>query len=420
MGRNSKIKKLVIIFFSVLFFVLIIGGILIGAYGSYMRQSSDEKKSIVFFEWIDAVKESYTENKAQENETKENFNSLHEKENEKLYEEAVRMEQKVKVAECANDNEIAFTFAGDVLLDENYAIMSNFILRGSKIEDTFSQYLIDKMRNADIFMLNNEFTFTDRGTPTKDKTFTFRSNPKNVEILNEIGTDVVSLANNHAYDFGEVSILDTMKTLEDADISYVGAGRNIEDAKKPLYIVANGMKIAIVSATQIERLANPDTKEATENTAGVLRCWDKTALLSVIAEAEANADFTILYIHWGTENHEEIDSFQEEQAPAYVKAGVDLVIGDHPHCLQKIEIISGVPVFYSLGNFWFNSKTVNTCLVEAIVEKNGLKSVRFIPAIQSDCRVKHLEGDEKAQLLNYMRTISQGVIIDDEGYIELK
>ena len=79
----------------------------------------------------------------------------------------------------------------------------------------------------------------------------------------QIGVDLVSLANNHAYDYGEQALLDTFSTLEGAGIPYVGAGRNIEEAKKPVYLIANGMKIAVVSATQIERNAVPDTKEAT-------------------------------------------------------------------------------------------------------------------------------------------------------------
>ena len=424
--RNKKIKKLVIIFFGVLSLVLTIGIAAMIIYAGYTKQNSDEKRNIVFFEWLEPVKESLTGKKNQsensdiQEENTQDTKSLYGKENEKLYNEAVALGQNVRLAECVNEDRVMFAFAGDILLDDNYAIMSNFRARGSSIEDTFSQYLLDTMRSSDVCMVNNEFTFTERGIALKDKSFTFRANPQNVEILKQLGVDVVSLANNHAYDFGEVSLLDTMDTLKNADISYVGAGRNLNEAKKPTYIVSNGMKIAIVSATQIERIASPDTKEATENSAGVLRCWDTTALLSVIEEAENNSDFTILYIHWGTENEEDIDWLQEEQAPIYVNAGVDLIIGDHPHCLQKIDIISGVPVCYSLGNFWFNSKTLNTCMIEAGIDKEGLKSLRFIPCIQSDCRTRQLEGYAKDELLQYMRSISPDILIDDEGYIQLE
>lgn len=338
-------------------------------------------------------------------------------ENERLYNEAISKGEKVFLVNCADQEQIKLAFAGDILLDDEYAMMFRYRSRGSDINDTFSATLLERMRNADVFMLNNEFPFSTRGTPTEGKTFTFRANPSNIEMYAQIGVDLVSLANNHAYDYGEQALLDTFSTLEGAGIPYVGAGRNIEEAKKPVYLIANGMKIAVVSATQIERNAVPDTKEATMTNAGVLRCMDPTALLEVIAQAKANSDFVILYIHWGTESQETTDWLQDKQAPIYAEAGVDLIIGDHPHCLQKIDCISGVPVVFSLGNYWFNSKTQNTCLVEVQLTKEGLKSLQFIPCLQENCRTSQLEGAKKEEVLNYMRKLSPNVQIDFEGYV---
>jgi poly-gamma-glutamate synthesis protein (capsule biosynthesis protein) len=151
----------------------------------------------------------------------------------------------------------------------------------------------------------------------------------------------------------------------------------------------------------------------------VLRCLDETTLLEVIAEAKANSDFVILYIHWGTESVEDTDWLQDKQAPDYAAAGVDLIIGDHPHVLQKLDSISGVPVIYSLGNFWFNSKTLDTCLIEVGIKKTedgaDMEYFRFVPCRQTDCRVVELEGADKAELLEYMRSISPNVTIDDDG-----
>ena len=197
----------------------------------------------------------------------------------------------------------------------------------------------------------------------------------------------------------------------------MGAGRNLEEAMKPVYFIAGDIKIAIVSATQIERLDNPDTKAATETTAGVFRCLNSDKLLEVVAEAGENSDFVIVYIHWGTENTAEPDWLQLQQAPEIVKAGADLIIGDHPHCLQPIQYVDGVPVIYSLGNFWFNSKQVDTCLVKAVVREEGLVSLQFLPALQKDCTTSLLYGGEKERVLSYMRSISPGIIIDEDGYI---
>ena len=334
-----------------------------------------------------------------------------------LYEEAVSLGQKAVLVECADSSQVTFAFAGDILFDEAYTIMYQFVARGSSVEDTFQAGLLERMRGADVFMLNNEFPYSNRGTPTEGKQFTFRAKPQHVGILQELGVDLVSLANNHAYDYGNEALLDTFDTLEAVDMPYVGAGRNLEEALKPGYLIANGMKIAVVSATQIERNANPDTKEATATSAGVLRCLDPSALLRVIAEAKENSDFVILYIHWGTESQEAIDWLQEEQSATYARAGVDLIIGDHPHCLQKIDVVEGMPVVYSLGNFWFNSKTQDTCLVEVAVNREGIAGMRFVPCRGEGCRTRLLEGAEADGVLNYMRGISPNVQIDGDGVV---
>ena len=336
---------------------------------------------------------------------------------EMLLQEALEQKQEVYLAECESQDTVTLLFAGDILMDDHYAVMSTYHNRGNDINQAFDQGLLEQMRNADIFMINNEFTFTSRGTPTVNKKFTFRANPGNVSMYEEMGVDIVSVANNHIYDYGEVSLLDTLDTLEQAEIPYVGAGRNLQEAMTPVYYIANGMKIAFVSATQIERNSVPDTKEATQDSAGVLRCMNPDNLLLTIEEAKKNSDYVILYIHWGTESQEAIDWLQEQQAPIYAQAGVDLIIGDHPHCLQKMDSVEGVPVIYSLGNFWFNSRTQNSCVVKVALRAGEMESFQFIPCRQSDCRTVLLTGEEKTEVLDYMRMISPNVTIDGEGYV---
>lgn len=429
--QKKGIKGQLRIFVMALSAVLMVGGTVMVGYAAFVAGQSAKNMQGNSHEMIDLswlfeqpdTKEQTDENMAAEGTADENSDEIQTSgvydeilaENERLYQDAVEKGENVRVVECADSERVSFLFAGDILLDDEYAMMFRYRSRGSDIYDTFTGGLLERMQTADVFMLNNEFPFSTRGAPTEGKQFTFRANPANVELLGQIGVDVVSLANNHAYDYGEEALLDTFTTLENAGIPYVGAGRNIEDAKKPLYLIANGMKIGIVSATQIERNAVPDTKEATSTNAGVLRCMDPSALLEVIAETKANCDFVILYIHWGTESQEETDWLQDKQAPIYAEAGVNLIIGDHPHCLQKIDVVSGVPVVYSLGNYWFNSKTQDTCLVEVGINKDGIQDFRFVACRQEDCRTRELEGSDKEGVLNYMRGLSPNIQIDSEG-----
>lgn len=421
--KRSRVQKHLALFAIVLVLVVTAGFGAMTIYSNYLDNNSGKNDSDVIKKAESSKSETEVLKWTKEaDESGESHDEPREPEetdiNEQLYEEALGLGQKAKLVECADSERIIFRFAGDILLDDGYAMMSNFRARGSSLEDTFSPSLLEKMRSADVFMLNNEFTFTTNGAPLEGKQYTFRAKPENVSFFNDLGVDVVSLANNHAFDFGEISIIDTMETLKNAGIEYVGAGADIDEAMKPVYIIANGVKIAIVSATQIERNGSPDTKEATQTSAGVLRCMDPAKLLSVIEEAKANSDFTILYIHWGTESQEDTDWLQNDQAPLYADAGVDLIIGDHSHCLQRLDAVNGVPVIYSLGNYWFNSKTQNTCLVEVSIKDKKMEYFKFIPCLQSDCRTIELEGEKREEMLSYMRSISPNVTIDSDGYVD--
>lgn len=328
--------------------------------------------------------------------------------------------QGIKYYEPKTEGETVITFAGDILFDDEYSIMANIKQRPNGIYDTFSADLLEEMTGADIFMVNNEFTYTLRGEPTPEKQFTFRADPETAVHLTEMGVDIVSLANNHSYDYGEISLLDSLETLEGMEMPYVGAGRNIEEASRPFYFESEGLKIGILSSTQIERLDYPDTRGAAENSAGVFRSWDGTLLYEKTKEAASQCDFLVVYVHWGSENTTELDWAQKEQAKMLAQSGADLVIGDHPHCLQGMEIIEGVPVFYSVGNFLFNSKTLDTCLVKATVKDKTLSSLQFVPVLQKGCKAELLSGSEKTRVINDMRTLSPGVTMDEEGYVTLQ
>lgn len=345
--------------------------------------------------------------------TQENFSK--EPSSEELSEEETVQEEIYE-----EPGEVVLTFGGDICFHDPFANMGALVQRGGSIESCISEDLLAEMRQADICMVNNEFPYSDRGTPIPEKAFTFRSKPENVNLLHEMGVDIVSLANNHAYDHGESALLDTFDVLEGAEIGYVGAGRNLSEASRPIIREVNGVTIAILAATQIERLDTPDTKGATENTPGVLRCFNEKELnhfLAVIKETKKQCDILIVYIHWGTENTDELDWAQPYQADLISKAGADIIIGAHPHCLQGLGSVNGVPVVYSLGNYWFNSKPLDTALLKVTVEKDGVRSVQILPARQQDCATSMLRDSEKQRVLAYLQSLSPDVTVDADGFM---
>ncbi|MCR5033780.1 MAG: CapA family protein [Lachnospiraceae bacterium] len=312
---------------------------------------------------------------------------------------------------------ITLLFAGDILFDDNYSIMAKTKARGGDIRADFDDASWQVMQDADFFMLNNEFPYSDRGTPTEGKTFTFRARPEYANYVKEMGVDLVSLANNHAYDHGEIALLDTLDTLTEAELPYIGAGRNLEEASTPYILEMGGSKVAILAATEIERIESPDTKGATAKSPGVFRCLDDTLLLQKIKECKEAGYYTIVFVHWGTENVTEIDYWQNRQSKEFAQAGADLIIGAHPHILQGMANVEGVPVVFSLGNYLFNSSGRNTGLFEVTLEENTATSYRFYPGRQENCAVRLSTGAEMQQILEEMRQMSPGVTIDENGYV---
>ncbi len=318
-----------------------------------------------------------------------------------------------------NADYVSLAFAGDILFDPGYAIMNKIRQNGGGIDGVIGGSLLSYMRSADIMVVNNEFPYSYGGTPTEGKTFTFRAEPSSAELLNQMGVDVATLANNHAYDYGQTALLDTLSAIDSVGVARVGAGANLDEASHPVYYMAsNGLKIAIIAATEIERIDNPDTKGATDSSPGVFRCLDITKLVSRIKEAKSTGAYVIVCIHWGTENKEEIDWWQEKQGPEIADAGADLIVGAHPHILQKIGYINGIPVVYSLGNYLFNSKELDTGLLRVNIYTDGHTQLQFVPAVQSGCTVAEATGDRKTAILNHMRSISPGVSIDEEGFVQ--
>lgn len=326
--------------------------------------------------------------------------------------------EKVYDRECADENQVVLDFTGDINLAEGWSTTKYLDRQNGEIRGCFSAALWEEMQSADILMINNEFTFSRRGTPLSGKAYTFRANPERVSAIAEIGTDVLSLANNHVYDYGEEALLDTLETIEQAGIPYMGAGRNLQEAMKPVYFLANGRKIAIVSATQIERSTNY-TKEATDDAAGVLKTLNPDKFLSVIEKAKLSSDYVIVFVHWGTENTNYYGSDQVDLGQKFIEAGADVIIGGHTHCLQGFDFYDGKPIIYSLGNYWFNDRSIDTGLSQVVIHTDSNEiDFRFLPCKQQGCVTSLAEEGEKQRILDFMQNISaSGVSVGEDGIV---
>ena len=323
------------------------------------------------------------------------------------------------IEKVTGEYDFTLCFAGDVSLSEGAVTTAQLDASEGDISKCISLELLEMMKAADVMCLNNEFTYSNRGEPLSGKAYTFRANPERVDILHEMGVDMVQLNNNHVYDYGKVALLDTLDTLENAGIEYFGAGHNLEEAMDAVYVTLDDKVVAFVGASRAEK--NKMTPQATDTKPGILRCYDTELFLESIRRADEKADFVIAVVHWGTEYSYDLEDVQLTTGKEYLDAGADAIIGGHSHCLQGMEYYDGKPIVYSLGNYWFNSKTLDTMLIELHFYGNDVENhleMKMIPAIQKNATTNWVEGEERERIFEFMESISINIEIDDAGIVK--
>jgi len=210
----------------------------------------------------------------------------------------------------------------------------------------------------------------------------FRSNPGTEKALKKAGFSILSLANNHTMNFNQKGLLDTLNYLEQAGIKYVGAGENEEQAYQPIYIDSKGIKFAFLAYNN--PILVPQSYEAEKNRPGIAFMKVENMKKAII-ETKQKVDFVIISIHGGTEYTNELNSFQVNFAHSAIDAGADLVIGHHPHVIQKLEKYKGKYIFYSLGNFVFDQmwsqETRQGLIIKAYFSKDGINKISLLPVI---------------------------------------
>jgi len=238
------------------------------------------------------------------------------------------------------------------------------------------------LADADITVANLEGTFTEGGTPA-DKKYVFRTPPRDAAGLALAGIDVVSLANNHALDFGPEGLRDTIAALDAAGIAHSGAGENDMAARRPAILAVGGLRVAFLSYA-----ATADASAAAADTDGV--AWGTVDTISEdVKRARGQADVVVVSLHAGNEYADEPSDTQRLLAQAAIEAGATLVLGHHPHVLQRWESRGPSFVAYSLGNFVFDldgddlaqlgPAPFQTVALKISVSASGVEKVEPIP-----------------------------------------
>lgn len=313
--------------------------------------------------------------------------------------------------------DLTLCFAGDVSLADGSVPLQAYQSNGI---DCIGESLLERMQGADVFCLNSEFAFTTGGTRI-EKNYNFRGDPARISVYDKLGVDLAVLANNHVFDYGEEGLTDTLNTFRDHGLPFVGAGEDLEEASAIYYAELENCTVAYVAGNRVEW--EEQTRGATEDRSGVFRTAESNELICRrIAEARENADYVVVYIHWGIENVEWLEDYQLASGKEFIDAGADVVVGDHPHVVQGIEWYEGKPIFYSLGNFWFSSYERYTMLLEVGLERDDAGDTRvefrLVPGWTGGGRTSEITDEEKREhFFDYMESISVNAVLDSDGVV---
>ncbi|CAN5252883.1 hypothetical protein BH20ACT5_BH20ACT5_13200 [soil metagenome] len=293
---------------------------------------------------------------------------------------------------------VTIAFAGDVHFTGRTAGL---------LEDPAGAFgpISDILGAADLTVANLESAITQRGTPAP-KQYHFRAPPVALDAMSVAGIDVVSMANNHAVDYGAEGLADSLAAVAAHELPVVGIGPDAASAYAPAYADVRGTRVAVLAASQV-----PDHTyrawTATDETPGIATTRDRDRLHAAVAGAAATADIVVVYLHWGVEDDSCPTPGMRELAEDLAAAGADAIIGTHAHVLLGSGYLpDGTFVSYGMGNFlWWRplAHSDQTGVLTLTFEQGQAAASEFAPAlIDAAGRPQPVTGARAAaQLVEY-------------------
>jgi poly-gamma-glutamate capsule biosynthesis protein CapA/YwtB (metallophosphatase superfamily) len=315
------------------------------------------------------------------------------------------------IALALTANATSVLFGGDMML--------NSIAPSPKVFAGITQLTA----SCDLAFGNLEIPLTSSRTRTTRKNsaelklrnqWILKANPRHAQNLFESGIHAVSLANNHAMDFGPSGLTEITSLLDKYKINHAGAGKNAAEAMQDTVItLSNKKRIALLSAlgfvtTAALRKTTPATLDSPGigvlNLRGLINDATRQKLASWIATARIHADIVVVAMHWGVERKSLPIPYQVSLGRALIDAGADVVWGNHPHVLQGAEMYKRKLIMYSMGNL-FSSLPAQGGFFKVKVGEDGTQSLEFIPSDVHGGKVTLLKPRQARSALAAMRKL---------------
>lgn len=258
---------------------------------------------------------------------------------------------------------------------------------------------------ADLLVGNLESVVTTRGT-RQAKMYTFRAPARGAASLRRAGFDLVSLANNHALDFGREGLADTMRNLRRVGVRSMGAGTDAARARAPVIIRRDGLRIAFLARADARMDSNEWPRlrwEATERRSG-LAYGRPSELRADVRAARRVADVVVVMLHSGREYATSPTPAQRRIVEAAIRGGAALVVSSHPHVLQRGRRTGSAMIAWSLGNFVFDGFATipgarDSAILDVTLGRQGVTSARWHPVIIRGGFPRPASGADRRRIL---------------------
>ncbi|MBK5251393.1 MAG: CapA family protein [Peptostreptococcaceae bacterium] len=276
---------------------------------------------------------------------------------------------------------------------------------------------------SDVLFGNLECSLSEKGQKLLEKGIWLRASPNKAELLKEAGFSILSLANNHILDYGNEALSDTIAFLEEEGIGHVGAGKDIEAARKPEIFKKGDTSIGFLAYNEFSYYFwsyQERRKFVAEKDVPGTAPMDLGPIIDDIKKLKSRVDLVAVSLHWGIEESNMETEEQRRVAHALIDAGADIIIGHHPHVLQGLEIYRGRPILYSLGNYIFDQNNENNkqgMVAEIEIVRGNLTSLSLHPLYVKDKSEPIVpEGEKLREIMDKISLLSKdmGTVLEEK------
>ncbi len=286
----------------------------------------------------------------------------------------------VGLRQSGSEEPVTLTCVGDIMLGRDVAVACE-----RHGPDWPLAEVAPELARADLTFGNLECPLTDARTRLP-RVNSLRASPDMARVLAGAGLDVLSLANNHAADYGRPGLTETLSALEEAGITPVGAGLTLAEAKAGRVVTVRGLRVGFAGFSNF-----PYVNFTHDPVRPSLSMLSEEAMRECLPPLARRCDVLVVSFHWGKEGAREVSDFERRTAHLAVDLGADLVVGHHAHVRDEIERYRGALICYCLGNLVFDEQSWGGnegWVLHCQIGRSGVENFEALPVEVTDCRAR--------------------------------